>query len=54
MLKEPPECEAVSMDSEDDLFIMYTSGVTDDSVGIVHTQAGYLLYAAITHKVCDN
>lgn len=44
-------CEPVAMDSEDPLFIMYTSGTTSEPTGIVHTQAGYLLYAAMTHKV---
>ena len=44
-------CEAVAMDSEDPLFIMYTSGTTGVPTGIIHTQAGYLLYAAMTHKV---
>ena len=39
------------MDSEDPLFIMYTSGTTGDPAGIIHSQAGYLLYAAMTHKV---
>ena len=51
-MEESPECEPVSMDSEDDLFIMYTSGTTGDPTGVVHTQAGYLLTAALTHKVC--
>ena len=45
------ECEPVPMDSEDDLFIIYTSGATGNPIGVVHTQAGYLLNAAITHKV---
>ena len=44
-------CEPVLMESEDPLFIMYTSGTTGEPTGIVHTQAGYLLYAAMTHKV---
>ena len=44
-------CEPVPMDSEDPLFIMYASGTTGDPTGIIHTQAGYLLYAAMTHKV---
>ena len=44
-------CETVAMDSEDPLFIMYTSGTTGVPTGIIHTQAGYLLYAAMTHKV---
>ena len=39
------------MDSEDGLFIMYTSGTTNKPKAILHTQAGYLLYAAATHKV---
>lgn len=39
------------MDSEDMLFMLYTSGSTGKPKGIVHTQAGYLLYSALTHKV---
>jgi acetyl-CoA synthetase len=45
-----PECPAEEMDSEDPLFILYTSGSTGKPKGVVHTQAGYLLYTAITHK----
>ena len=51
MEKQPIECEPESMDSEDDLFVMFTSGVTGKSKGIVHSQAGYLLHVAVTHKV---
>ena len=51
MMEESTECEPVPMDSEDELFIMYTSGTTGKPTGVVHTQAGYLLNAAITHKV---
>ena len=51
MKEESTECPPELMDSEDTLFIMYTSGTSDDPRGIVHTQAGYLLYAAVTHKV---
>ena len=47
----PSYCAAEAMESEDPLFIMYTSGTTDEPTGIVHTQAGYLLSAAMTHKV---
>ncbi|NXL83573.1 ACS2L synthetase, partial [Alectura lathami] len=43
-------CTPESMDSEDMLFMLYTSGSTGKPKGIVHTQAGYLLYAALTHK----
>lgn len=42
----PPEW----MDSEDILFLLYTSGSTGAPKGLVHTQAGYLLLAAMTHK----
>uniref|UniRef100_A0A452IJZ1 Acetyl-coenzyme A synthetase n=1 Tax=Gopherus agassizii TaxID=38772 RepID=A0A452IJZ1_9SAUR len=50
MAKEAPVCAPESMDSEDILFMLYTSGSTGKPKGIVHTQAGYLLYAAVTHK----
>uniref|UniRef100_A0A8C3FZV5 acetate--CoA ligase n=1 Tax=Chrysemys picta bellii TaxID=8478 RepID=A0A8C3FZV5_CHRPI len=50
MAKEAPVCAPESMDSEDMLFMLYTSGSTGKPKGIVHTQAGYLLYAAVTHK----
>ena len=39
------------LDSEDYLFMLYTSGSTGKPKGIVHTQAGYLLYANMTMKV---
>lgn len=51
MAKEDPVCVPESMGSEDVLFMLYTSGSTGMPKGIVHTQAGYLLYAALTHKV---
>jgi len=40
-----------SMDAEDPLFILYTSGSTGKPKGVVHTQGGYLLYAAITTRL---
>jgi len=43
-------CPCESMDSEDPLFILYTSGSTGSPKGVLHTQAGYLLHTAITHK----
>ena len=53
MAEQSTECPPEPMDSEDKLFIMYTSGTSDNPKGIVHTQAGYLLYAAVTHRVCN-
>ncbi|XP_058469306.1 acetyl-coenzyme A synthetase 2-like, mitochondrial [Solea solea] len=50
MLKEDAVCEPAAMDSEDVLFMLYTSGSTGKPKGLVHTQAGYLLYAAVTHR----
>ncbi|NWI63742.1 ACS2L synthetase, partial [Todus mexicanus] len=50
MAKADSVCIPESMDSEDMLFMLYTSGSTGKPKGIVHTQAGYLLYAALTHK----
>uniref|UniRef100_A0A665UR47 Propionate--CoA ligase n=1 Tax=Echeneis naucrates TaxID=173247 RepID=A0A665UR47_ECHNA len=50
MAKEDTVCEPAGMDSEDTLFLLYTSGSTGKPKGLVHTQAGYLLYAALTHR----
>ncbi|NNC55311.1 MAG: AMP-binding protein, partial [Pseudomonadales bacterium] len=43
-------CPAEPMDAEDPLFILYTSGSTGKPKGVMHTTAGYLLGAAISHK----
>ncbi|WP_127716956.1 acetate--CoA ligase [Halobacteriovorax sp. HLS] len=42
------ECEAEVMSSEDPLFILYTSGSTGKPKGILHTTAGYMVWAAYT------
>ncbi|KAK2490894.1 hypothetical protein MC885_006794, partial [Smutsia gigantea] len=51
MAREDPVCAPESMGSEDMLFLLYTSGSTGMPKGLVHTQAGYLLYAALTHRL---
>ncbi|MGH3009396.1 MAG: acetate--CoA ligase [Gaiellaceae bacterium] len=42
-------CPCEPMDSEDLLFLMYTSGTTATPKGIIHTTAGYLTGVAATH-----
>lgn len=44
------DCPPEIMDAEDPLFILYTSGSTGKPKGVLHTTAGYLLMAAMTHK----
>lgn len=42
--------EPVTVDAEDALFILYTSGSTGAPKGVKHTSAGYLLYASMTFE----
>jgi acetyl-CoA synthetase len=44
------DCPAEPMDSEQLLFLLYTSGTTGKPKGIMHTSGGYLTQAAFTHK----
>jgi len=43
-------CPAEPMDSEQLLFLLYTSGTTGKPKGIMHTSGGYLTHVAFTHK----
>jgi|CXWL01.1.fsa_nt_gi acetyl-CoA synthetase len=45
-----PVCVAEPMDSEQLLFLLYTSGTTGKPKGIMHTSGGYLTQVAFTHK----
>ena len=54
MERAPPTFTPEEMDSEDEMFILYTSGTgKKEPRGIVHTQAGYLLNVTLVHRVCS-
>jgi acetyl-CoA synthetase len=46
---DPETCPCEPMDSEDLLYLLYTSGTTAKPKGIAHTTAGYLAGVATTH-----
>ena len=50
MATADPSCPAEPMDSEQLLFLLYTSGTTGKPKGIMHTSGGYLTHVAYTHK----
>ena len=45
-----PDCPPEHLNSEDLLYLLYTSGTTAKPKGIMHTTGGYLTQVAFTHK----
>jgi len=48
--KADSDCPAESLESEDLLYLLYTSGTTAKPKGIMHTTAGYLTQVMYTHR----
>jgi acetyl-CoA synthetase len=48
--RQSTDCPAEEMDSEDMLYLLYTSGTTAKPKGILHTTGGYLAGVSATHR----
>jgi acetyl-CoA synthetase len=49
--KQRSTCPVEWMHAESPLFTLYTSGSTGKPKGVLHTTGGYMVYAALTHKL---
>jgi acetyl-CoA synthetase len=49
--KQSTTCAPETMNAEDPLFLLYTSGTTAKPKGIKHTTGGYLTQALMTHRL---
>jgi acetyl-CoA synthetase len=49
--RQAADCPAVPLEAEHMLYLLYTSGTTAKPKGIMHTTAGYLLGASVTHEL---
>ena len=51
MKRQRSTCTVEWMGAEDPLFVLYTSGSTGKPKGLLHTTGGYMVYAAMTHRL---